>query len=860
MPRPSGSLLALCTVPVVLLLMATATVAWRSASDLEDSRLMVGKTNEVLDDTQNLLLLSQSAEDAERGFVLTGDEEYLKPFAEAHARIPATIVALRTELADAPGQKARLESLNGYIEVKFAELNRAIEIRRAQGLPAVQQFMANNAGQAAMNSIRSLVNDMIVAEHMLLEERLARAHTAESDTFLVTGILFWILLAVCLAGGNLFWRNFHRLARTENELEIKARLLQATLDTVAEGIGAFDANGILVSSNGRFFDLFGLPTELAFKRPTIEQLIAEDPPGHGGFTGAVRLVSDGNGPAFGIYQSGGRTLEVNRSHMPGGGAVFTARDITESRNAEATLRQAQKMETVGQLTGGIAHDFNNLLQIIMTNLDLTLKQVDNPDISRRLKSAMTGAERGSRLTRQLLAFARRQPLKPEPVNLGRLVREVTELLRRTLGESITVEENVVPDLWNAMVDRSQIENAIVNLAINARDAMPDGGRLTIAVDNIVLDDDYARRHEDVKPGEYIAISVSDTGTGMTREVMDRAFDPFFSTKPEGRGTGLGLSMVYGFAKQSGGHARIESALGEGTTVRLYLPRSIAEEAPQQSSTEGTMAGHGEVILVVEDEPDVRSAVVLMLKDLGYRTIDAGNGQDALAILVSGTPVDLLFTDVVMPGEIQGRQLAQQAAQLRPGLKIVFTSGYTQDSIIHHGRLDDGVHLISKPYRKEELARKLRSVLGTHADTREEPVIETTEQSGTSAEEPKTEVPLPAGGAVANVVFAEDDALVRMATVDMLEAMNYNVVPASDLTSAIEAIESSNASILLVDVNLGNVDGREVAAEALGRYPNLKIIFATGRDPGDLLTRFPHAGVLEKPYGMPELKAMLEQLG
>jgi signal transduction histidine kinase len=385
--------------------------------------------------------------------------------------------------------------------------------------------------------------------------------------------------------------------------------------------------------------------------------------------------------------------------------------IEQREKAEEALRQSQKMEAIGHLTGGIAHDFNNILQIITGNLDLLVSAVrENDRASQRLHNAQLAAERAARLTQQLLAFARRQPLQPKVLNVGRRMSEIADLLRRTLG-NIEVECVGAGGLWNVQADFAQLENAILNLALNARDAMPNGGKLTIETANVLLDDAYASRHGDVEPGQYMMIAVTDTGCGMTPEQIERAFEPFYTTKPEGQGTGLGLSQVYGFVKQSGGHVKIYSELGHGTSVKIYLPRvrqnedQVARPAPDQAK-----GGTGECVLVVEDDAAVRAATVEILSELGYRVLEAEDSSRALAILESGAPIDLLFTDVVMPGPVSSRQLAANAVGLRPDIAVLFTSGYTENAIIHHGRLDDGVFLLSKPYRKDDLARKVRSVL------------------------------------------------------------------------------------------------------------------------------------------------------
>ena len=390
--------------------------------------------------------------------------------------------------------------------------------------------------------------------------------------------------------------------------------------------------------------------------------------------------------------------------------ISSGRDVTALRDAESRLHQAQKMDAVGHLTGGVAHDFNNLLTVIIGALDLDPQRIP-AEMRPSIEQALRAAERGASLTHRLLAFSRQQMLVTRRVDFNRLIGDMDELLRRTLGEHVEIELKLADDLWPALADSGQVENSLLNLAINARDAMPDGGKLTIETTNVHLDDDYASNNAEVAPGDYVMMAVTDTGTGMPEDVLAHVFEPFFTTKEVGKGTGLGLSMIYGFAKQSGGHAKIYSEVGHGTTVRLYLPR-LTNQSPALDSAAPTAPrkGGGETILVVEDNPDVRRLVLRQLRDLGYEVIEAANGPQALQILDGGASIDLLFTDVVMPGGMTGRQLAEAAKVRRPGLKTLFTSGYTEDSILRLGKLDPGVRLLSKPYRKHELATRIRETL------------------------------------------------------------------------------------------------------------------------------------------------------
>ncbi|MDO9500320.1 ATP-binding protein [Falsiroseomonas sp.] len=379
------------------------------------------------------------------------------------------------------------------------------------------------------------------------------------------------------------------------------------------------------------------------------------------------------------------------------------------------LLRAQRMEAVGQLTGGLAHDFNNLLTVILGSAELLAERLEHdPDLLHLAEATRMAAERGGELTRSLLAFARRQPLEPRATDLSAEIGRIEPLLRRTLGAYVECRFELPPGLPPALVDPSQLEAALLNLTLNARDAMPYGGLLTVEVAESELDAAYAARNDEVVPGEYLVIAVTDTGQGMTPEVIAQAFEPFFTTKEFGRGSGLGLSMVYGFVKQSQGHVKIYSELGQGTTVKLYLPRAVDPGATRTPArpTATRIGGGTESVLVVEDDDMVRAHVAGELTLLGYTVLSARDGREAMEILRGDAPIDVLFTDVVMPGGMSGPQLAVSALLLRPGLRVLYTSGYTENAVVHHGRLDPGVVLLSKPYRRQELAEKLRLVLRT----------------------------------------------------------------------------------------------------------------------------------------------------
>jgi PAS domain S-box-containing protein len=403
------------------------------------------------------------------------------------------------------------------------------------------------------------------------------------------------------------------------------------------------------------------------------------------------------------------------------GVAMITRDITQRRQTEETLEQtraalaqAQKMEAVGQLTGGIAHDFNNLLTSILGSLELLERGSDRlSDEARRFIGVIRHAgERGAELTRGLLAFSRKQTLAPAPVDVNRLVGAMSELLHRTLGEAVMVNPVLAAEAWPVFIDRNQLENALLNLAVNARDAMPEGGKLTIETGNTYLDEDYCARHGDLRPGDYVVVSVADTGIGMSDEVMSRVFEPFYTTKPVGSGTGLGLSQVYGFVKQSGGHIKLDSEPGVGTTIRLYLPRywgQIATDEAAASDADSALQPGNEIVLVVEDDPGVRAYSVSAARELGYTVLEAHDGPSALAMLERVPAISLMFTDVGLPG-MDGRRLAEEARRRVPRLRVVFTSGYARDAIMQHGLLTRSVLLLPKPFTVEDLSRILREAL------------------------------------------------------------------------------------------------------------------------------------------------------
>lgn len=516
--------------------------------------------------------------------------------------------------------------------------------------------------------------------------------------------------------------------------------------------------------------------------------------------------------------------------------------------AEEALRQSQKMEAIGNLTGGIAHDFNNLLHVISGNLHLLKRDVaGNVPAERRVKNALDGVTRSAKLSSQLLAFARRQPLAPKVINLGRFIRDMEDIIRKAVGDGVTVETIIGAGLWNTLIDPGNVENALLNLAINARDAMDGQGRLTIEAGNSFLDSDYAGAHEGVIRGQYVLIAVTDTGTGMTPDVLAQAFEPFFTTKPEGRGTGLGLSMVYGFVRQSGGHIKIYSEVGHGTTIKLYLPRSLQTEDLLVDTDAMPVTGGSEMVLVAEDDEFVRETVVSMLNDLGYRVLKAKDANSALTIIESGMPIDLLFTDVVMPGPLKSTELARKARERMPHLAVLFTSGYTENAIVHGGRLDDNVELLSKPYSREALARKIRHVL---ANAAQRMVTVAPSVAPGAQRSPRTERrPL-------RILVCENDAAIRDNTVEMLRLMGHHPLAAANARSALSILIAESLDMLLTDVGLPDMSGAMLAEYAASRETSLLVIFMTGQAPDPGTPANLAALTLTKPFSFDALAAAI----
>ncbi|MFI5031230.1 MAG: response regulator, partial [Reyranellales bacterium] len=722
---------------------------------------------------------------------------------------------------------------------KMDELNSTIVAYQLYGKDAI---LPRNAGRATTDHIRQIADAFVEGQRLMLSNRLATLRTEQEQADLAGILVLSGAFACLIIGMYLIVRGGVRLEEAQQQLSARTQLLQMTLETLQDPIFVLDAAGRVVAWNEAFVRL-AVWDPVREPPPTLEQLQSERFPATRALLQPLRLgqASDAQATVRVSYES--REYEVSRGKMAGGGAVVRCSDVTEKLRDETALRQGQKMEAIGQLTGGMAHDFNNILQVIQANIDLMKTTVEgNPEALGRLYSASAAADRGARLTQQLLAFARRQPLTPQPTRVARLAADMGELLHHALGERLQLDYAIADDAWNARIDPSQLENAILNLALNARDAMPDGGTVRIEVSNATLDRRYSALHPDVVPGPYVLVAVSDTGTGMPADVVAQAFDPFFTTKNEGRGTGLGLSMVYGFVRQSNGHIRIDSAIGQGTSVKLYLPRSL-DPVPESEERTLSPASGSERILVVEDNEDVRRAVIDMLKGWGYRVVAVNNPDAAAQLLETDSAFDLLFTDVVMPGTLTAVELTGIARKRRPDIAILLTSGYARDLIPREAGSE--FPLIAKPYRSEDLAARVRTVL-------------------VGRRQPAAAAPAPGRAASAptdhprRVLFVEDEVVLRMSTVDMLERLGCMVSAVGSAEQALELLDRGDRfGLLLTDLGLPGMSGEELAAEVQRRFPDLPVVIASGygkseSQPGNL--RF-----IGKPYSSIDLQQALEEV-
>jgi signal transduction histidine kinase len=630
-----------------VLILANALYSLVMLRALEEASSWAEHSQTVLIELDHLRGAAKDAEIGRDRSLLSGDATALAAYRKGMGDAERSIVAVRRLTADNAGQQARIAELEADLREYFGQLEQEIARRAASGSnPSAIAAPQLAAEEASLDKVRAGVEAMQAEERRLYKERRGLA----IDRHLVTQLLLALGAIASLALLAFIFRFMRGEGRRSERLVI---------ERTAELATANDAlRGEIVSREAAQADLQRL-------NETLEQRVAAE---------------------------------------------------TEARlTVEDRLYEAQKMEAIGRLTGGVAHDFSNLLTVIVGNLETLLRRLpgDLPEIRRFAEGAMEGGRRAVMLTRRLLAFSRRQALEPKPIDLNKLVGGMSSLLRSTLGERVAIETVLAGGIWWIAADATELETALINLAVNARDAMPGGGKLTLETANSYLDESYAAAHADVKAGQYSMIAVSDTGVGMAPDVIEQAFEPFFTTKEVGHGTGLGLSQVYGFVKQSGGHVKIYSEVGQGTTVRIYLPRLTTEGVAQERKSPAlakAVAGGSERVLVVEDDEGVRGYSAEILREFGYEVLEAADGASAIRLIEAEPGLALLFTDVGLPGGLNGRQLADEARRRCPGIKVLYTTGYARNAIVHQGRLDSGVALIVKPFTYDALATKIRKVL------------------------------------------------------------------------------------------------------------------------------------------------------
>jgi signal transduction histidine kinase len=642
-----------------------------------------------------------------------------------------------------------LKGSEPLIARRLAVSSELVRLQAAGDTAGIAALLTRAEGRAVMKTVGANFDKLAAEEESLLAVRSAESQFTRRVLLAINlaGVALILMLAVILIRearrarhklenslsatkaenesleAAVAERTEHLLA-THEELRRSASVLQSTFNSMAEGVLVIDTKGAVVLSNAAADQMLryreGMTVNHLRKLSVVYQSDGSTPLPPGEMPAARALRGEqfdgkeiiarpvsGRDPVHLVVS--GRPLHDASGAISGAALVY--HDITAARETERKLQQAQKLDAIGKLTGGIAHDFNNMLTVIAGTTETLVANLQHqPDLLSVATLIDDAAERCAELIKQLLAFARKQPLQPRNVDINSTVFDIAKLLRPTLGEQIEIETILEREVTTSHIDPSQLANSILNMAINARDAMPNGGKLLLETQNVLLDEAYAEANAEVQPGRYVMLAVSDTGTGMTAEVRDKVFEPFFTTKEVAKGSGLGLSMVYGFVKQSGGHIKVYSEEGHGTTIRLYLPPAHGH-AETVISAVAPISGGTETILVVEDDSLVRNFVIAQLHSLGYKTIAAADSRAALVHVESGQPFDLLFTDVIMPGGMTGRELAVEVAKRRPGMKVLYTSGYTDNAIMHHGRLDEGVLLLTKPYRRPQLAQMVRLALG-----------------------------------------------------------------------------------------------------------------------------------------------------
>ena len=733
---------------LAILLIITAASIGLDVKSRSDTT-WVNHTVQVQKKISDLRVLLRRAESAARGYEIYRSQGFNDEFQTVRAQISPALADLKRGVRDNPDQVALLEGTEPLALRRVEIAAEAMRLRAANDEIGVAALQGKSEGRGLMDTVMGNL-DQLSAE----EERLLAARSQDSRR---TGI---VLLGIDVAGALVIllllvmvMRESRRtevalkstllettaakeqleaavaertehLVAAHDELRLSVNVLQSTFHSMAEAVLVIDAEGTVLLSNPAaermllhrtgmnlsnlraLSDVYhgdGVTPLKPDELPSARVLRGEQ------FEAMEMIVRPHRGGLARHLLISGRPMRDGQGDVSG--AVLVYHDATISRETERQLHQSQKLDAIGKLTGGVAHDFNNMLTVISGNTETlvaSLKQ--QPELQRVARLIDDAAERCAELIQHLLAFARRQPLQPRNVEINGAIADIAKLLRPTLGEQIQIETVLEQGPMMAHIDPSRLTNAVLNMAINARDAMPNGGKLLLETHRVVLDEAYAQANADVRAGPYVMLAVSDTGTGMPLDIQEKAFEPFFTTKEVGKGSGLGLSMVYGFVKQSGGHIKIYSEEGHGTTIKLYLPPG--EGTPDVAASVAPQAeGGAETIFVVEDDALVRNFVTAQLQSLGYKTIAAADGRAALELIEAGQAFDLLFTDVVIPGGMSGRELADEVARRRPGVKVLYTSGYTDNAIVHHGKLDDGVMLLTKPYRRNQLAEMIRKALG-----------------------------------------------------------------------------------------------------------------------------------------------------
>lgn len=730
----------------ILLLITAASIGLdvKSRSDAA----WVDHTVEVLKKISDVRLQVRRAESAARGYEIFRSNGFLEEFQASRNQIAPALADLKLAVRDNPDQMALLEATEPLVLRRFEVAAEALRLRANGDDDGTKALRDRAEGRGLMETLTGNLERLTAGEEKLLASREADSRRTgivllgiDVIGALVILLLFLMLMRESRRTQVALTSTLHEtraakealeaavaertehLVTAHDELRLSVNVLQSTFRSMAEAVLVIDAEGTVLLSNPAaermllhrtgmnlrnlraLSDVFhgdGVTPLETDELPSVRVLRGD------AFENLEMIVRPHSGNNTRHLMISGRPMHDGQGNISG--AVLVYHDATSSRETERQLHQSQKLDSIGKLTGGVAHDFNNMLTVISGNTETLVASLKGqPELQHTARLIDDAAERCAELIQHLLAFARKQPLQPRDVEINAAIADIAKLLRPTLGEQIQIETVLEQGPMTSHIDPSRLTNAVLNMAINARDAMPNGGKLLLETHRVVLDEAYAQANAEVRPGPYVMLAVSDTGTGMPLGVQDKAFEPFFTTKEVGKGSGLGLSMVYGFVKQSGGHIKIYSEEGHGTTIKLYLPpgEGIAEAA---ASIAPQAEGGAETIFVVEDDTLVRNFVTAQLQSLGYKTVAAADSRAALQLIEAGQAFDLLFTDVVIPGGMSGRELADEVAKRRPGVKVLYTSGYTDNAIVHHGKLDDGVMLLTKPYRRNQLAEMIRKAL------------------------------------------------------------------------------------------------------------------------------------------------------